>query len=183
MLLLLLSLSCMFSFISCSSDFKDPRNGKVYKTVQIGNQVWMAENLNLDVSGSWGYDSSYTNKYGRLYSWDAAKHIAPQGWHLPSKSDYDILLKNLGSQGTSAFDNIIKDDPSGFKALFSGFCNFGSYSIKTGESALFWSSTEVDGSRAFVLEIFNKQQMVPNGYVCLSEYKKDYGFSVRLIKD
>ena len=75
--------------------FTDPRDGKTYKTVKIGNQVWMAENLNYDAgSGSWCYEDC--SQYGRLYNWETAKGVAPQGWHLPSKSEFETLLNNLG---------------------------------------------------------------------------------------
>jgi uncharacterized protein (TIGR02145 family) len=89
-----------------------------FRTVRIGTQTWMAENLNCDVSGSKCYNNDPANcaKYGRLYNWSTAmnlpsncnensclsqiqsKHrgICPSGWHIPSEADWDILVDYAG---------------------------------------------------------------------------------------
>jgi uncharacterized protein (TIGR02145 family) len=89
-----------------------------YRTVVIGTQTWMAENLNHAVEGSKCYDDDPANcvKYGRLYDWSTAmglpsscntsscssqiqpKHqgICPSGWHIPSEADWDILVDYVG---------------------------------------------------------------------------------------
>lgn len=72
-------------------------DGNVYPTVKIGPQIWMAKNMNLDVPGSYCYNNDERNceTRGRLYTWEQAQNVCPEGWHLPSKEEFEILLNYL----------------------------------------------------------------------------------------
>jgi len=75
------------------TNFIDARDNKNYKSVQIGTQIWMVENLNYNAAGSKCYLDyiSNCNKYGKLYDWNTAMNACPIGWHLPSNYDWKIL--------------------------------------------------------------------------------------------
>ena len=93
----------------------DSRDGQTYKWVKIGNQVWMAENLNYASDNSWCNSSNATNcdHYGRLYTWAAVMNgassssanpsgvqgVCPTGWHVPSDAEWTDLVNYVDSQG------------------------------------------------------------------------------------
>ena len=85
--------------------FTDPRDGQTYKTVKIGDQIWLAENLNYDpaAGNSWCYEDDTANcaVYGRLYDWETAKTACPAGWHLPSEDEWDQLIAFLGGEAAA----------------------------------------------------------------------------------
>jgi len=159
------------------STFKDARDGKEYRTVEIGNQTWMAENLNYNASGSLCYDNDPANckKYGRLYNWETAKKACPAGWHLPSKDEWEILVNNVSNVMTagaklkagSGWDSYQGNsgngsDDYGFTALPSGayMDNFGGI----GSLSFWWTSTEKDKDTAFLSIITNNSDFLVTLY-------------------
>ncbi len=168
----------------------DERDNQVYKTVQIGEQIWMAENLNYETDNSFCYNSANCSKYGRLYTWAAATAACPEGWHLPSDTEIETLITAVGGSyiagamlkaqtGWTAYDGIANEDAFGFSALPAGTrADGGRYYYGEGLIANFWCSTEYDSDH-----VDNMGLEYYDDYALLRGNGKNYGFSVRCVKD
>ncbi|MCX5902658.1 MAG: fibrobacter succinogenes major paralogous domain-containing protein [Proteobacteria bacterium] len=79
-------------------EMTDARDGQTYKTVTLGDQTWLAQNLNYETeNNSWCYQDKSENcdNYGRLYTWEEALTACPDGWHLGSDEEWSTLIKYL----------------------------------------------------------------------------------------
>lgn len=147
--------------------FRDLRDAKLYRTIQIGDQTWMAQNLNYESeSGSSCYGGENINcyEYGRLYTWEAAQTACPDGWGLPTKADFVKLIANVDSdfdETSSSFSNGEKlrteswyegSNEIGFSAVAGGDYYSEKYSYK-GSDAYFWSQTANGESEAYVMMV------------------------------
>jgi uncharacterized protein (TIGR02145 family) len=182
--------------------------GKTYHTVQIGDQCWLRENLDVGtmIQGSqnqtnngvmekycYDDDPNNCNTYGGLYQWDetmqyvtteGTQGICPPGWHLPTLAEFQALaaavnndgnaLKAVG-QGTAGGAGT---NTSGFSALLAGRRNLNGYFNSLGYDADFWSSTEYGATTAYVLDLIYNDSSI-----YLYDFFKEYGFSVRCVKD
>jgi len=176
------------------NSFTDPRDKRTYKIVKIGNQIWMAENLNYDAKGSKHYNNSSQNGviYGRLYDWDTAKSACPSGWHLPSKEEWSTLASFAGEIGSAglklkATNGWNKNeqlnsgnglDSFGFAALPGGCRKPDGNFINAGYCGYWWSDSNHNTTSAYGLKMDNDRE-----YVDFSNYHKHHLFSVRCVKN
>lgn len=188
--------------------------GNEYNTIQIGSQIWMAENLRTTTyndgtpipnvtefadwqaltSGAyaWYDNDEATNKnlYGALYNAYAVDtgKLAPEGWHIPTDEEWEILADYLGGysvaggklkeKGTNNWNAPNSDATNvvGFTALPGGFRDGGF--IGLGVNAQWWTSTETSPTEARYRWV-----AYDHGTLAGLSYLKRNGFSIRCVKD
>jgi len=184
--------------------------GKIYNTVQIGTQCWLKENLdvgnmilvkqnpsNNTTIEKYCYDNKTENcdKYGGLYQWNeamaystspGAKGICPDGFHIPTQAEFETLAKSsevnkkgntLKTTGQGSGSGV-GTNTSGFSVLLAGYRNYNGIFLNLGSNTYFWSSPESNSDLAYYmgLNFFDSNILMSNSL-------KDYGFSVRCVKD
>jgi uncharacterized protein (TIGR02145 family) len=198
-------------------------DGNTYPTVQINNQIWTAKNLNvtryrngdpipqitdpvqwgLTSSGAWCWynndSASYAAIYGKLYNWYAvndARGLAPNGWHIPTNSEWAKMTKFLDpTVDTSANgytgENIaiyLKSTTgwnelgngtnfSGFNAFPAGVRKINGQFMNAGNNVYWWTANEISGNAWFRFLGFNS-----SGVYRYYDNKRD-GYSVRCVKN
>ncbi len=181
------------SSLAQTGTFNDSRDGKTYKTVQTGVQIWMAENLAYKADkGCWEYDNDKDKAtYGCQYSWETAKKVCPTGWHLPSNDEFTRLADFLGgdsiaggklkAEGLTFWEepNTGATNESGITALPGGYRdNNGETILNIGKNCIWWSSTEYNQYSACNLILGAAYKRAVRG-----KASKAYGFQLRCIKD
>lgn len=172
---------------------------KIYKTVKIGKQTWLAENLNykLHTEGNntvelphavyYGNDEAAYGKYGLLYNWYGAMKAAEEieGWHLPTLDEWNELAKNTGGFEKCADnlkdpkewdDDALKND-FGFSVFPAGIWYAGHF-YNLGSCANFWTATVHSSDYAYYRNFNTGALMCAN-----ADDKIKNAYSVRLVKD
>jgi uncharacterized protein (TIGR02145 family) len=216
--LLLLALSVLI-FANCTDDNSTNPDDTI-ESVKIGAQTWMKKNLDVDryrngdpipqvtdstvwenlKTGAWCYynnDSTLGKIYGKLYNWYAvndSRGLAPEGWHVPSDSDWtkfgnflgsDVAGGKLKSTGTIEggdglwnSPNIGATNETGFSALPGGWRYHNGTFYNCGTDGDWWSSTESIAARAWYRNL-----NCYYAYIYRNSFDKNSAFSVRCIKN
>ncbi|MEA1878778.1 MAG: FISUMP domain-containing protein [Bacteroidota bacterium] len=202
-----------FALTSASSggasfgEFTDSRNSTTYRTIQIGTQIWMADNLNYQsgYGACWKGIESYCDTYGYLYTWEGAMKACPYRWHLPTEQDWQTLelflgvaqitIENYQSRGISVNaggrlkDTRLWDNPNegannetGFSAIPGSQRYWDGSWDDEGPSRVvhYWTATETtyDSNEVYIRSLYNDDVGITRGSI-----RKDVAFSVRCIKD
>lgn len=178
------------------------KEGNVYATIRIGEQLWMAENLKTNLPDSWCYNNEEENCgiYGRLYTWYTALNACPAGWHLPTDAEWKTLEVELGMQEDELDENGLRgtteggkiksssmlwhcpnqeaSNVSGFSALPGGpRYKFGMFGL-LGHNATWWTATEYDENYAWFRYVGHSHAKI--GRI---DNEKIGGHSIRCVKD
>jgi hypothetical protein len=172
-------------------------DGNAYRTIAIGNKVWMAENLrttryrngdlitHIQDAAAWGASTSgaycHYNKDtghivtdGRLYNWYAIndkKNIAPEGWHIPTEEEITALVSWFEKDTASA--KIFKVHAlAGYRSIDGGTFHTRRF------NGYWWSAT-----RSF--EMYDWSTRLFTGFADIQRngYEAGYGLAVRCVKD
>ncbi len=202
---IILSFSITNAQTKCGDTLIDARDGKKYGTVKIGSQCWMKDNLNVgtmvtsstvqsnnSIIEKYCYNDGAgdCNTYGGLYQWNEAMNyttasggqgICPNGWHLPTNSEWQALQNTVGINSVS---KLIVSGSSGFDGEYSGVFN-GTTKLFEGQSnfSLFWTSS-IDGSITYPFRrgLYNSFTEVYTGSGNVST-SPDYGYCVRCVSN
>jgi uncharacterized protein (TIGR02145 family) len=185
---------------------------KNVNAIMIGRQIWSAENLDVSFflngdpipeaideeewksSGNSGKPAwcnymnnpSYGEKYGKLYNWHAVndpRGLAPEGWHIPSQEEFEVLKKAVQNNGNNlkasgeGSEGGKGTDSSGFKALLGGR-RYNSGFGDLGTHTNFWCTTESSINFAMNLLLYYRDKST-----YITDDEKYHGFYVRCIKD
>ncbi len=188
--------------------FTDARDGQTYKTAKIGDQTWMAQNLNYRVDSSWCSEGADSNcvKYGRLYRWSSAmaldtsfdgrawagknphQGVCPAGWHLPSDAEWTTLMQTVDTvkagsslESVAGWSDSNATDDYGFSVLPGGYRDADGLFFERGSYAYFWSATEdEDPYTAWYWNFYRGEGESGSSRINNS---KAYAISVRCLKD
>ena len=184
-----------------------------YKMVTIGTgdkaQTWMAQNLDYEVTGSSCYNED-CSQYGRYYTWNAAinnstpdvngniQGVCPDGWHLPTKGEWEQLISNVEENEKGIAGMLLKDsvgwrgdkeykgtNATGFTALPAGYMLSDTDRSDDKQRAFFWSTTEseTEGDAYYMVLSYNYAGAVVSNNNTDHNISKTSRLSIRCLKD
>ena len=167
------------------------RDGNVYASkIMLDGKRWMTRNLNIKITDSYCYDGKEANcgRYGRLYTWDAAKNgcnMLGDGWRLPTDNEWREMAKHYGGvredsadSGAAAYKALLDGGSSEFNVVLGGGRDSDGKYARLDAHGFYWSATESDARQAWLYN-FGKGSQILNRH---SDMEKQRAVSVRCIK-
>ena len=163
LLALILMIGCTVAVAQESGELKDSRDGKTYKTVTIDimleggvsvQRTWMAENLAYEVPESFCYknESAYCEAFGRLYTFKAANEACPDGWHVPTIAEWQLLFKTFGGIHNAGIA-LQKGGESGLNLDLGGFGDPGRVFKNVGISGNYWDAEKKSDNTSGLISV------------------------------
>ena len=203
-------------------------DGNVYPIINLCNQVWTKTNLNVNryrngdiipeiqdpiqwansTTGAWCYYNNTPaqgNIYGKLYNWAAVidpRGLAPVGWHIPTASDWNILIKCVdpiadttfvGTQSSFAGGSMKESGTTHWQSPNTGATNISLFTSlpsgyrvdvpsaifsNIGTNGTYWSSIELNSQIAYVMSLSYNSNYSASNYL-----NKSIGLAVRCVKN
>ena len=160
-LLACLAVSCSRKMNTKAPNSQTSDNKNVRSRLMLDGRVWMAENLTIDIPESYCQqdDTFNCNRYGRLYTWEAAKKGCDglgDRWRLPTDEEWRIMAKHYGGvyddsddKGQSAYVNLLEGGNAEFNALLGGNREADGHYQRLGAHGFYWTATEYDSADAW----------------------------------
>ncbi|MCB0555334.1 MAG: caspase family protein [Phaeodactylibacter sp.] len=170
--------------------YLDTRDSRYYRTVELGGQLWMAQNLNYQGSGlCYNKQDTICEKTGKLYTWEEAMKACPEGWRVPTDDEWWSMTALYGKAfsysrnkasdaGQNAYQKLVNDGDTGFKAELGGQFSGGQFS-QLGQAGYYWSSIRDSGSGEALIYSFDSK----NGVVARTTDAPAKAFSCRCVKE
>ena len=161
--------------------FTDPRDFKVYRTVEMNGLTWMAQNLDYQAGEGWWHyadNKSIGKIFGRLYTLETAKKACPPGWRLPTDEEVKALIDLFGGE-KKAYAALIEGGSAGFDALLGGSCDCNGVFDGLGYFGEYWSIKEYDAdyARAYIFSTGGSR------LTCGDKWDKSSGLYCRCVKE
>lgn len=188
------TLLCLFLFASCSKPFLPPVDvdGNVYDVLELGNRLWMAEDLRVthDPEGNTiryylpNGDTANIPTYGLLYDYENACKVCPKGWRLPTNEEWEALFDFQGVNDASEFkDNSYWEGEANTNSMHfsvrpSGIGNNQEHPNQFQKKVLYWSSDKENDHFiwSYIFELGSDS-------IRKASQHPTYAFSVRCVKE
>ena len=160
----------------------DEADGTIYKIMKEGDMVIMTENYRRKPSkgNSWIYDKKEANlaKFGYLYDWETARSIAPRGWHLPTRDEWEKLIDHLGGDSKKVYSLMKPGGESGFECLFGGERYARGAFNNLNATAHFWSATPDSDN-----QVWHCKAGAYTETITMEKADPAFGLSIRFFRD